>query len=69
MEVVPEDSTTAVGTDGARGNLRVVRALTEATADLAESGLGIIYEALDGLVARYGLEDAAVVVEIGRAHV
>jgi diguanylate cyclase (GGDEF)-like protein len=46
-----------------RRNLRVVRALSGATADLAESGLGIIYEALDDLVARFHLDDAAVVVD------
>ncbi|MFM8236923.1 MAG: GGDEF domain-containing protein [Actinomycetota bacterium] len=63
LEVAPETEATP-STDGARGNLRVVRALAGATADLAESGLGIIYEALDGLVARYGLDDAAAVVDV-----
>lgn len=64
VEAMPDDAASAAVTDGARGNLRVVRALTEATAELAESGLGIIYEALDGIVARYHLDDAAVVVEV-----
>ena len=63
LEVAPETAS-GPSADGSRGNLRVVRALTGATADLAETGLGIIYEALDDLVARYSLADAAVVVEV-----
>jgi diguanylate cyclase (GGDEF)-like protein len=50
------------GVSGARPVALLSAQLAEGLAN-TESGLGLIYRALDALVAEYGLEDAAIVVE------
>src|SRR5689334_10852213 len=50
------------GMSGARPVAQLSAQLAEGLAN-TESGLGLIYRALDALVAEYALEDAAIVIE------